>query len=42
MYIKRGTEINGIMVDNKISIQKTYEKFGHFKDLKRRAAKALG
>ena len=43
MYIKRDTEINGIMVDNKINIKQTHDKLAHCgEDLTRRTAEAHG
>jgi hypothetical protein len=42
-YIKRDTEFNGAMIDQKISIQQAHDKLGHCgEDITRRAAKELG
>jgi hypothetical protein len=43
IYIKRDTEFNGAMIDQKISIQQAHDKLGHCgEDITRRAAKELG
>lgn len=43
MHIKRDAEINGAMIDQKITIQQAHDKLGHCgEDMTRRAAKVLG